>query len=205
MDYNTFKKLEFRRKFFKLVGAEISIVNPASDAEVGFITMKAWKLREDIRLYSNRDKKEELFRLHARSIIDFGTTYDVFDSATDKLRFSLRRKGLRSTFVRDHWLVLNDDTTIGEVIETSSWLALLRRWIGIIPIVGEIIDILLSFAPQTYRFTNAGGELLAELTHRKNPFIVRLDYDTTNAKAKPIDYYMGAAIGSLLSIVDADK
>ncbi|MDB5181417.1 MAG: hypothetical protein JWP13_180 [Candidatus Saccharibacteria bacterium] len=103
MDYKKYKKLEFRRKFFRILGAEIDITDPATEQLVAFIEMKAWVLKEDVRIYSDKLKSQELLRIHARSIIDFGVTYDVFDSKTDKLLFSMRRKGLKSTFLRDQW------------------------------------------------------------------------------------------------------
>jgi hypothetical protein len=102
MDYSQLRQLEFRRKFWVLVGAKIHITDPLSAREVGFIKMKAWKLREDIRLYTDESMQTELLRIHARNIIDFGATYDVVDSFSNQIVYSLKRKGLKSTFVRDH-------------------------------------------------------------------------------------------------------
>ena len=41
---------------------------------------KARKLREDIRLFAP-NSKQAVLRIATRQIIDFGATYDVFDSA----------------------------------------------------------------------------------------------------------------------------
>ncbi len=150
MDYSKYKQLEFRRKFFKFFGAEITVTEPNSEQVVGLIKMKAWKLREDIRLYSDKTLTQELIRIGARNIIDFGATYDVFDSPTDKQLFSLRRKGLKSTFVRDHWDMSDaGGNPLGFVQETSSGLALARRWIEIVPF-GEIVGLVFMFVPQIY-------------------------------------------------------
>lgn len=107
MDYSQYKQIEFRRKFWKLFGAQINVVDPTSQQQLGLIRMKAWKLKEDIRLYRDDSQTEEIMRIGARSVIDFGATYDVFDSPTNQQLLSARRKGLRSTFVRDHWLLLD--------------------------------------------------------------------------------------------------
>jgi hypothetical protein len=204
MDYTQHKILEFRRKFFVIVGAKITVADPQNDRTVGFIQMKAWKLREDVRLYSDESATNEIIRIHARNIIDFGGTYDVYDSKTSATLFSLRRKGLKSSFVRDHWDVLDhSDATIGDVQETSKGLAFVRRWLEIIPIVGPFIDLALAFAPQTYSIS-MGGQQVAVITHRKNPFIVKMSLDrsmdTTNA-----DPRISIAATSLLSIIDASK
>jgi hypothetical protein len=208
MDYSQYKHLELRRKFFVLAGAKIHVSEPASGAQVGYIQMKAWKLREDIRLYTGEDMQHEVFTIHAQSIIDFGNTYDVLEPATSQKLFSFRRKGFKSLFVRDHWDIF--DTTgnaIGAVQETSSALALLRRWIGVIPIAGELADLVLMFAPQTYDvlLTNDSAQTqVAHLVHQRNPFIVRISLDTSMAPSSS-DPRLTLAAGSLLSTIDAAK
>ncbi len=205
MDYSIYKTLEFRRKFFKLFGASIDITNPESGQQVGFIQMKAWKLKEDIRIFTDSSMQQQLLQIHARSVIDFGATYDVTDAPTGDSLFSLRRKGLRSTFVRDRWEVADAaGNTIGTVQETSSSLALVRRYVGIIPIVGEIADIALSFAPLTYTIFDADNAAIAQLTHRKNPLVVKFGLDITN-EAHTLDARLPVAVTALLAVVDASK
>lgn len=205
MDYKNYKQLEFRRKFWKLFGASINITDPASNQLVGFIQMKAWKLREDIRIFADKSMQQQVLQIHARSVIDFGATYDVSDSENGKALFSLRRKGLRSTFVRDHWDIVNaDGQPLGAVQETSSGLALVRRYVGIIPIAGDIIDIILSFAPLTYTISDANGTPAARLTHRKNPFVVKFGLDTSSAPTN-FDARIAVAATALLAVIDASK
>jgi hypothetical protein len=156
VDYSQYPKLEFRRKFWKIFGAEIGVVDPVSKATVGFIKMKAWKLREDVRLYTDKTLGQEVIRIKARQIIDFAATYDVVDSGTDQPICSLRRRGLKSTFVRDHWDILDaGGAVIGSVEETSGVLALLRRWLAIL--VGDIADVIFSVVQQTYDITTLSG------------------------------------------------
>jgi hypothetical protein len=203
MDYSQHKQLEFRRKFWKLVGAEITVTDPGSEQLLGLIKMKAWKLREDIRLYSDRGQTQELIRIGARSIIDFGATYDVFDSKSDQALFSLRRKGLKSTFIRDHWDIYDAaGTAIGSVQETSSGLALARRWMELLPF-GDIIGLVFAFFPQTYNIS-VNNALVGTILHRKNPFIVKMSLDMTPAP-ETIDPHLGISVATLLSVIDASK
>jgi hypothetical protein len=209
MDYSQHSRLEFRRKFFKFFGASITVKDADSEAEVGFIKMQAWKLREDIRFYSDSTQANELLRIHARNIIDFGATYDVFESASGSLLFSLRRKGLRSTFVRDHWDIMDGSgTPIANIQETSSGLALVRRYVGFIPFVGGIADFVLMFAPLTYTINGIMNGTVngvgARLTHRKNPLIVKMGLDMTGAETT-LDPRIGVAAAALLSVIDASK
>jgi hypothetical protein len=205
MNYAQYPRIEFRRKFWKFFGAEISLTDPTSDQLIGFIKMKAWKLREDIRLYTDRSMRQEVIHIQARQIIDFGATYDVFDSASGQLLFSLRRKGLKSTFVRDHWDILDPaGTQTGYIQETSGTLALLRRWLSLF---SDLFDLIFAFTAQTYDInitTGGAPSLAAHITHRKNPFVVKMALDTTGAQAQA-DPRLTIAAGALLSVIDAAK
>ncbi|HSW70449.1 MAG TPA: hypothetical protein VLH77_00520 [Gammaproteobacteria bacterium] len=208
MDYSKYKQLEFRRKFWKIFGAEIKVTEPNSEQVVGIIKMKAWKLKEDIRLYSDASLGKELIRIGARSIIDFGATYDVFDSPTNQQLFSLRRKGLKSTFVRDHWDMYDSNgERFGFVQETSSGLALARRWLELLPF-GDIIGLIFAFVPQSYTINvndaTSTPVVAGTILHRKNPIIVKMSLDTTAAQPD-VDPRIGISVVSLLSVIDSAK
>lgn len=205
MDYSQYKTLHFRRKFFKLFGAEIEITEPDSDKLVGFIEMQAFKLREDIRVYSDKTKSTEVFRIHARNILDFGVTYDVFDSQSDEHIFSMRRKALRSAFLRDKWEIKTPaDKDLGKLQETSGGLALVRRYTDLIPFVGPFIDMAMGFFPITYSVYDVDGKTAANLIQQRNPLIVKFILSKTDEKAA-LDPRVSVALTAMLSIVDASK
>lgn len=209
MDFKQFQRLEFRRRVFKLAGAEISITDPASQALVGFIKMKAWRLKEDIRIYADAAQTQELFRIKARNIIDFGATYDVIDSATEQPLFAMKRRGLRSAFVRDHWDILDAaGNACGAVQETSGNLAIVRRWIGLVPVVGEWIELAFAFVEQTYDISYGEGgaapQTIGSIVHRKNPLVVKMGLDMSMSQGEH-DHKVGIAATALLAINDAGK
>jgi hypothetical protein len=115
---------------------------------------------------------------------------------------------MKSTFVRDHWLILDaQGNEIGETIETSGKLALVRRWVGVVPYVGVAAELGLAFVPQTYQMTTkqpTGNAHAAHITHRKNPLVVKINLDTTEA-ATPLDPRISMAMTALLSTIDAAK
>ena len=159
-------------------------------------------------MYTDRSMQQETLQIHARNIIDFGATYDILAGTPPQQVFSLRRKGLKSAFVRDHWDMLdNNGNVFGSVQETSGTLALARRWIEILP-YGDLFGLIFSFVPQTYVITTLqpGGTsaLVANITHRKNPFIVKMLLDTSAAQVT-VHPYVPVAAATMLSIVDASK
>lgn len=205
MDYTQHPRLEFRRKFFKFFGAEIAVSDATTQQHVGFIKMKAFKLKEVICMYTDASMQSEIMTIKARSIIDFGATYDVFDPVSGGLICSLRRKGLRSTFVRDKWEVLDGQGSVtGHVIETSGWLAIVRRYVGAI---NDLLTIAFSLVPETYRIsTFAGGAEVetATIIHRKNPFVVKMSLDATS-RPESEDPRVNIAVTAVLAVIDASK
>lgn len=201
MDITQAKSLEFRRKFFKFFGAEVRVTDPATGQFVGIIRTKAFKLREDIRLF-NPDETQELLRIHARQVIDFGATYDVFIGSEQVPRFSLQRKGLRSTFARDYWKLIDaTGNQFGAVQEQNLTLAVLRRWLG------GLADLVMLFIPQTYGIymgeASDTAQPIATIIHRKNPFIVKMRLDQQNDTDS--DNILGISAIALLSVIDASK
>jgi hypothetical protein len=107
-----------------VLGAKLQIFD-ADGQKILFSKMKAFKLKEDIRLYSGEDMQDEYLTIHARSIIDFSATYNVFDAITSEKIGALRKKGMKS-IVKDEWIILDkNDVEIGLIKEDNLALALL--------------------------------------------------------------------------------
>ena len=86
---------------------------------VMFSEQKMFKLREDIRVYSDESKAQEVLLIKARSIVDFSAAYDVVDASNNEHVGTLRRKGFKS-MLRDEWEVLNPaGQVIGALFEDS--------------------------------------------------------------------------------------
>ena len=118
-----------RRKVLTLMGGKFHVYDGAGRV-VMFAKMKAFKLKEDISIYSDETMQVELLRIMARQIIDFSATYDIIDSRTDQAVGSLRRRGMKS-ILRDHWLLFDaQGHPMGELIEDSMGMALLRRFLS---------------------------------------------------------------------------
>ncbi len=72
-----------RRKIMKLFGSSFHVYDN-NDQLVAFTKMKAFKLKEDLRMYTDEDMTEEIFCIKARSVIEFSAIYDVYDSKSSR-------------------------------------------------------------------------------------------------------------------------
>jgi uncharacterized protein YxjI len=153
-----------RRKILKIFGAAFHVYDSDNNI-IGYCKQKAFKLKEDIRLFTGEDMNDELIVLRARSIIDFGSTYDITMPDGTTLG-SLRRKGLKSSFVRDEWMMFDDEgAQIALIREKGAIASILRR-------VHELFSVVM---PQQYEIVRTSDSLaIAELRQHFNPFVFRL-------------------------------
>lgn len=179
-----------RKKVFKFLGAAFHIYDMAGNV-VLYSKQKAFKLKEDIRLYTGQDMQTELLTIKARQMIDISAAYDVVDTPTGAKVGALRRKGLKS-MLRDEWLVLDAmDREIGLIQEDSTALALIRRFI-------EMAAMLM---PQKYHVT-IEGQMVATFQQNMNPFVKRLTVDFSHDPQGRLDRRLGLAAAALLSAIE---
>jgi len=178
------------RQVFALTG-KFRFYDPMGNL-VMFSEQKMFRLREDIRVYSDESKQNEVLMIKARQIIDFSAAYDVIDSATGEKVGVLRRKGWRS-LLRDEWEVLNaQDQLLGALFEDSMSLALLRRFL------------LGSFLPQNYDLT-VNSARVADLRQRFNLFRYELDLDLSENVARQLDPRLAIAAAILLAAIEGKQ
>lgn len=176
-----------RRQFFKLFGGAFHIYDEVGNLAF-YSKMKAFKLKEDLRIYGDEEMREELISIKARGILDFGMTYDVTDAATGERVGALCRKGLRS-LLRDQWLVLDEnDQEVGKIEEDSMLLALVRR-------------LLTNLVPQSFTGTLGDAQVLA-FHQRFNPFIQKIDLDFSMDDRHRLDRRLGIAAAVLMCAIE---
>jgi uncharacterized protein YxjI len=180
-----------RKKVFKLFGGAFHIFAP-NGALAFYSSQKAFKLKEDIRVYSDESMGQELLVMKARNVLDISATYDVTDPALGARVGALRRKGLKS-ILKDEWLILDDkDREIGLIQEDSTALALLRRFA-----VGWLL-------PQTYQGA-VGGQAVCEFKRNFNPFVSKVSLDFSMDSAGRLDRRLGIAAAVLLLAIEGKQ
>jgi uncharacterized protein YxjI len=157
-----------------------------------FSEQKMFRLREDIRVFSDENKTQEVLAIKARQIVDFSAAYDVMDAAYNQKVGTLRRKGL-SSILRDEWQVLDvNDNQIGALFEDSVAMALLRRLL-----LGSLL-------PQNYDMT-FGETRVADLRQNFNLFRYELNLDFSMDMNRLLDRRLGIAAGILLAAVEGKQ
>lgn len=182
-----FQSYLISRKVLQLVGATFRIYDPAGN-QVFYSKMKAFKLREDIRLYTGEDMTTEVLTITARQIIDFSATYDVVDAATREKVGALRRKGWKS-MIKDEWIFLDvNDRELGLLQEDSLLMALVRRF-------------LINLFPQKYHGT-IQGRAVCTMKRNFNPFTSKVNLDLSENATRLLDPRLAIAAAVLMCAIE---
>lgn len=175
-----------RRKVFKVFGGAFHIYDSEGNLQF-YSKQKAFKLKEDIRLYSDESLTEEVLSIQARQAIDFAASYDVYDSENEQLVGSLKREGWGS-IMRDHWSIFDaEDNLVGEILEDSGMMAFLRRFAS-------------NLIPQKFEAVLA-GEHMCSYSQHFNPFVYKLDIEFPE-EAEAFERIMGLAGAVLLAAIE---
>lgn len=175
-----------KRQVFALTG-KFRFYDPAGNL-VLFSEQKMFRWKEDIRVYADEAKTQEVLMIKARQIIDFSAAFDVVDSSTGQKIGALRRKGFAS-LLRDEWEILDvNDNIIAKLFEDSMGLALVRRFLS-------------GLVPQNYDIT-VNENRVADLKQNFNPFSYQLNLDFSMDVSRQLDRRLGIAAGILLAAIE---
>jgi hypothetical protein len=180
---------QVRRKVFKIFGGSFDVYGPDGSL-VLFASQKAFKLKEDIRLYADKQKSEELLVIKARNIIDWSAAYDVEDPLSGQKLGAFKRKGW-SSLLRDQWIVMDaGDREIGFIKEDSALMSLLRRLIALIP--------------QSYH-CEVNGVTACTYKQNWNPFVMKINIAFPETSSAGFDKRMGIAGAVLLCAIEGKQ
>lgn len=183
-----YDKYLVRRQLMKLFGASLRFYAPPNQSLALFVSMKAFKLKEDIRVYTDEQKLHEVMVIKARNIIDISSSYDVWDPVKNEKVGALKRRGLTS-MIRDEWIIMDPyDREIGRITEDSVLLALARRFVT-------------NLIPQTFHGEVSNRHVFT-LKQHFNPFISKMDVDFTSDITKALDRRLGIAATVLMCCIE---
>lgn len=114
---------------------------------LGFSKMKMFKLKEDIRIYTDEKMQTELFRIQQQQILDICGTFAVVDSTTNAHLGYIKRKALASSFVRDEYELFDaNNQLIGGIYEEAG-SGLARKYAPGGKLIPESMTIMLQGQP----------------------------------------------------------
>jgi hypothetical protein len=159
--------LTFRFKLIAL--APRIIVTDASGREILYIHQKTFALKEDIRIYRDQSKAEEVFHINAEKILDFNTRYNFYESRSEKHIGSVKARGWRSIWKATYHIEDQADIQTHYIQEDNPWVKVADTLISEIPFVSMVTGYFLHPSYTAYRGTNVEDMSEPEMTLKKEP------------------------------------
>ncbi len=176
-----------REKFWKIFGNKFWFED-VSEKRYGFCEQKRFKIKEDIRIYSDESKSHEWLKIKQRQVIDAWGGYDIVDSQSGEHIGTVRRK-FWASILRTRWHLLDaQGVEIGILIEDSMGYALARRL---------LLGILL---PKKFHIEIGGGTEFVTMRQLFNPFIKKLVVNIP--PNHPLDRRFIAGLAIVIAAID---
>jgi len=166
----------------------------AGPTPIAFVRQKRMAIKEDIRFFADENEVRELWRIKARSLMEFGGRYDVTTPEGETI--GVLGKVFGKSLLRSTWSIMDaNERELAIAKERSVPIAILRRVIDAVP-YGD-------FVPIPFHFTIDNGERhIGDLNRR---FGVRdtYDLDVSGDVERTIDRRLAVSLGIALDALQS--
>jgi uncharacterized protein YxjI len=163
-------------------------------APVAFVRQKRMAIKEDIRFFRDENETEELFRIKARSLMEFGGRYDV--TTPDGEKVGVLGKVFGKSLLRSTWSIMDaSEQEVAIAKERSQFWAIVRRVIDAVP-YGDFIPIVFHFR------IDRGDTHLGDLT-RAFGMRDRYTLDLSGDQERTIDRRLAIALAIALDALQS--
>ena len=166
----------------------------AGQTPVAFVRQKRMAIKEDIRFFADENESRELWRIKARSLMEFGGRYDV--TTPEGERIGVLGKVFGKSLFRSTWSVLDvNEQQLAVAQERSVAIAILRRVIDVVP-YGD-------FVPIPFHFTIDDGDRHVGDMNRRIGYRDTYDLILEGDPEKRIDRRLAVSLGIALDALQS--
>lgn len=159
------KKLAFPLKFtFKISTLSNDFVaEDATGTQIAYVRQKMFKLKEEVKVYSDESKSELITTIKADKWLDFSTSYNFWDEHGNNYG-KIARRGWASLWKANYEIYDEVPKLNFRVREANGWVKVLDGLLGEVPILGFFTGYLFNPA---YKIMDENEQVVAML--KKDP------------------------------------
>jgi len=121
---------------FKILALAPQIfIRDGGGRDLFYVHQKLFKLKEDIGVFRNSSKTNQIFSIKADRIIDFSARYNFTDSNGISLG-AVKREGMRSIWKASYNIFAEGEQITHHIKEDNGWVKVIDAIFGEIPILG---------------------------------------------------------------------
>ena len=127
---------------------------------------KRLAFKEQVDFYSDESKAKHVFTLRAEKVMDVHGKYFVEDE--DGKRIGAFKKEFAKSLLNSTWDILDSRNKPAlTVSESNPTIAILRRFLQWIPIIGDVLDLFMNFFRYHFVFRDSKGSEVAQYIKTK--------------------------------------
>ncbi len=166
---------------------------------VAFAQQKRLAFREKVTFYTDETKAKEVFGFHAEKILDVHGRYFVTDPDGNTL--GSFQKSFKKSLLNSTWNILDGDEPVITISETNKILAVVRRVLDFIPIIGDFADILMILLRVHFTFVDTKTDKVIghymKKTRFRDHYELSMNDDTFDARDWRVWAAMAVALDAL--------
>jgi uncharacterized protein YxjI len=169
-------------------------------ARVGFAQQKRLAFKEKFTVYSDESKQTVAFMIQARSVIDLGARYDVFDASGTLL--GTIGKDFKSSLLRSTWHIYapgQEEQPVMIVQESNQGLAIFRRLWDFLPYLNDIPF----FVRYNFDFIDTASQQIVATYTKTTTFRDHYRLDITGGVAEQADPRLLISLGIMLDALQS--
>ena len=162
-----------------------------------FAQQKRLAFKEKVLCYTDEQKTSPVFSFRAEKVLDVHGRYFIEDPAGQLL--GMLRKEFGKSLVSSSWIVMDaNGNDVFRVKESNTTLAILRRYIGVIPYLGDILEIIILFFRYHFIFIDMASNIEVGKYRKVTLFRDHYTLDMTDDAYRRLDWRVLAAMGIAL-------
>lgn len=173
-----------------------------SDQLICFVEQKRGKLKEKVNFFADDEKSEVLFSFRAEKVMDVHGKYFVEDATGTLLGYF--KKDFKQSFVKSTWHLYDSaDKQLLTITESNPVLAVIRRYFGLIPIIGEFIELIVALFRYHFVFLAPGGQAVVGKFEKLSIWRDHYKLSTTDEIDAKLDRRVITAMGVALDALQS--
>jgi uncharacterized protein YxjI len=154
---------------------------------IAFAQQKRLALKEKIEFYSDESKQQKIFQFRAEKVLDIHGRFLVEDPNNQLI--GAFKKDFGQSLAVSTWHILGqNDQLIYTVAENNVTVAVLRRFIGEIPLIGIFAEIAMAFVKYHFAFKPYGGTEEQGIYQKTTLFRDHYLLSTTDQLTQTVDW-----------------
>lgn len=159
-----------------------------------FAQQKRLAIKEKVTFYSDEQKTQEVFTFRAEKVFDVHGRYIVEDS--NAICIGMFKKEFKKSLLNSTWNVMDaEGNTVFLVKESNQYLALARRFIGVLPLVGDLLEIATDFMKYHFVFIDSTTHENVGMYQKTTLFRDHYTLSMTDDAFSKVDWRVLAAMG----------